>query len=66
MLETSALTFDDEQMTPLDNEALAAIVGGEGPLSWLLKKVGELVFDCIAGGLDDLISAAKEGYEDGR
>jgi hypothetical protein len=66
MLDTVALTFDREHITPLDEELLAGVAGGEGPLSWIADKVGALLFDCIAGGLDDLIAAAKEGYQDGR
>lgn len=66
MLDNAMLTFYGEQITPLDDETLASVNGGEGPRDWFLKKVGELLFDCLAGSLDDIISAAKEGYEDAR
>jgi hypothetical protein len=60
------LAANGEQITVLDDQALASIAGGDGIRDWFLKKVGELLFDCIAGGLDDLISAAEEGYADAR
>jgi hypothetical protein len=66
MLDIATLTFDGELMTPLGDETLASIAGGDGPGSWFFKKVGELLFDCLAGSLDNVISAATEGYEDAR
>lgn len=66
MLETNMLAFDGDQIALLDDQALASITGGDGFKDWLIKKVGELLFDCIAGGLDTIISAAEEGYADGR
>ena len=66
MLNNVALALDREQIIPLDDEALAGIVGGDGPLEWFLKKVGDLFFECITGDLDNLIDAIAEGYEDGR
>jgi hypothetical protein len=66
MLNNVALTLDREQIIPLDCEALAGIVGGDGAVEWFVKKVGELLFDCIAGDLDNLIDAIGEGYTDGR
>lgn len=66
MFENATLTLDGEQMTLLDDETLGSIAGGESPRDWFFKKVGELLFDCLAGSLDDIISAAKEGYADAR
>lgn len=66
MLNSHALAVGGGQIALLQDETLASITGGDGPGSWLLKKIGEMLFDCIAGGLDDLISAAEEGYEDAR
>ena len=66
MLHSTALAAAGEHMITLDDDALASVVGGDGWKEWLAKKIGELVFDCIAGGLDDLIDAAQEGYEDAR
>lgn len=66
MLDIRTLALNGEQIAVLDDHALASIVGGDGIRDWLVKKIGELLFDCIAGGLDDLISAAEEGYADAR
>ena len=66
MLETRTLVVDSEHIALLDDHALASIRGGEGPLSWLAKKVGDLLWDCLSGDLDSVIAAAKEGYEDAR
>lgn len=66
MLDTQLLAVDGGQITVLDEQTLASIDGGDGFKDWLIKKVGELLFDCIAGGLDDLIAAAEEGYADAR
>jgi hypothetical protein len=66
MLNNIALTLDREQIIALDDEALAGIVAGGGAVEWFVKKVGELLFDCIAGDLDNLIDAIGEGYADGR
>lgn len=66
MLHSTALAAAGEHMITLDDDALASVVGGDGWKEWLAKKIGELVFDCIAGGLDDLIGAAQEGYADAR
>ena len=65
MLDTSVLATSGEPITMLDEEALASIVGGDWK-TWLADKVGKLLTDCIFGGLDDLIDAAQEGYEDAR
>lgn len=66
MLHSTALAAAGEHMITLDDDALASVVGGDGWREWLAKKIGELAFDCIAGGLDDLIDAAQAGYEDAR
>lgn len=66
MLDNVTLTVDREHITLLDEQTLAGIVGGEGVLEWFAKKVGTLLFDCIAGDLDNLIDAIGEGYEEGR
>jgi len=66
MLDTQLLAVDGGQITVLDEQTLASLGGGDGFKDWLIKKVGELLFDCIAGGLDDLIAAAEEGYTDAR
>jgi len=66
MLDTHTLALDGEHITLLDEQALASIVGGDGIKDWLAKKIGELLFDCLAGSLDTIISAAEEGYGDAR
>lgn len=66
MLGNDTLASSGEQLTQLDDDALAAIVGGLGPVSWFLKEVGKVLLDCLEGGLDAVISAAEEGYDDAR
>lgn len=66
MLDTMTLTVDGDRFIPLDEEALTSISGGDGIREWLAKEIGSLLFDCIAGSLDTIISAAQEGYEDAR
>lgn len=66
MLDIATLTFDGEQMTLLDDAALASIAGGDGPKDWILKKFIDLVVDCLTGSLDEIIAAAEEGYADAR
>ena len=66
MLDTRTLAFDGDQIALLDQHALASISGGAGIKEWLAKQIGTLLFDCISGSLDAIISAAEEGYEDGR
>ena len=66
MLNTQMLALDGEQIIPLDQQALASISGGDGIKEWLAKQIGTLLFDCISGSLDAIISAAEEGYEDAR
>jgi hypothetical protein len=63
MHENYTLAASGEQLTELDDKALAAI-GGEGPLGTGLIELGKLLWDCIKTGLDDVIDAAKEGYGD--
>jgi hypothetical protein len=66
MLNNFALTLDRGEIIPLGDEALAGIIGGDGALEWFVKKVGELLFDCIAGDLDNLIDAIGDGYQAGQ
>lgn len=66
MLDTITLAVAGEHMTALDDDALASVVGGDGFRDWIVKKIGELVFDCLSGSLDTIIDAAKAGYEDAR
>jgi hypothetical protein len=66
MLDIRMLALNGEQIAVLDDQALASIAGGDGVRDWLVKKVGELLFDCLTGALDTIISAAEEGYEDAR
>lgn len=66
MLDNYMLAVDDGQVALLDENALASITGGDGFRDWLYKKVGELLFDCLAGSLDTIIEAAEEGYGDAR
>lgn len=66
MLDTMTLAIDSEHIALLDEQALAAVSGGEGIKDWLAKQIGGLLFDCIADSLDTIISAAQEGYEDAR
>jgi hypothetical protein len=64
MLEYNALAASGEQLTALDDDALATIVGGEGPLSRIVSELVTILWDCVRDGLDDVIDAAKEGYGD--
>ncbi|HJU66981.1 MAG TPA: hypothetical protein VJ650_01955 [Gemmatimonadaceae bacterium] len=66
MLDTPMLAMSGEHITVLDEHALASIAGGDGFKDWLVKKVGELLFDCLTESLDTIIAAAEEGYEDAR
>lgn len=66
MLATHMLAVDGEYVALLDERALASITGGDGIKDWFYKKIGELLFDCLAGSLDTIIAAAEEGYEDAR
>ena len=66
MLDTRMLAFEGGQVRLLDQQTLASINGGEGIKEWLAKQIGSLLFDCISGSLDAIISAAEEGYEDAR
>lgn len=66
MLDNYMLAIDGDQVALLDEQALASITGGDGIKDWLARKIGELLFDCLAGSLDTIIAAAEEGYEDAR
>jgi len=66
MLDTYMLAVDGEHIALLDEQSLASITGGDGIKDWLYKKIGELLFDCLAGSLDTIIAAAEDGYEDAR
>ena len=64
MYENYTLAASGEHLIELDDKALSAIVGGDGPIRRFLEAVGSLVWDCLSEGLDDVIDAAKEGYAD--
>ena len=64
MHENYTLAASGGQLTELDDQALAAIVGGEGPFRKFIDAVVSLMWDCVSDGLDDVIDAAKEGYAD--
>jgi bacteriocin-like protein len=64
MHQNDTLAARGEQLIELDEKALAAIVGGDGPIRKFLEAVGSLLWDCVSEGLDDVIDAAKEGYAD--
>jgi hypothetical protein len=66
MLNTPILALEGEHVVPLDQQMMASISGGDGIKEWLAKQIGTLLFDCISGSLDAIISAAEEGYEDAR
>ena len=66
MLDTYMLSVQGDQVALLDEHTLASITGGEGIKDWFYRKVGELLFDCLAGSLDTIIAAAEEGYNDAR
>jgi hypothetical protein len=64
MLDKYTLASSGEQLTQLDDAALAAIVGGDGPWSRIFAELVQVLWDCVKTGLDDVISAAEEGYAD--
>lgn len=66
MFDKYALASSGEQLTPLDDDALAAVVGGEIPWGKIIGEVVDLLWECLKSGLDDVISAAGEGYGDAR
>ena len=66
MLDMLALAGSGEHITTLDDETLASVVGGDGWKEWVAKQVVTFVVDCVLNGLDTLIDAAEEGYEDAR
>jgi hypothetical protein len=66
MLKTeSSLVPMGDNVTPLDDETLAAIVGG-GPLGTILREAVSVLWNCVKDGLDEVISAAEEGFADAR
>ena len=66
MLNDQARAHSGEQMIQLDEEQLAGIVGGLGPLSKVLGELASILWDCVKTGIDDVIDAAEEGYADNR
>ena len=66
MLDTMTLAVDSGHVAFLDEQALSTVSGGDGIKEWLAKQIGTLLFDCIGGSLDTIISAAQEGYDDAR
>ena len=66
MLNDHALADSGGQMTQLDDDALAGIVGGLGPWGRIIGEVVEVLWECVKDGIDDVIDAAKEGYGDAR
>jgi hypothetical protein len=66
MLDNYSLAASGEQLTQLDDDALAGIVGGDGPWGTIFGEVVKFLWDCVKTGLDDVISAAEEGYGDAR
>lgn len=64
MLYDNALARQGGQLIPLDDEALATISGGDGPLITALREIGTLLWNCIKTGIDDVIAGAEEGYAD--
>ena len=66
MHDMLAVAGSGDHITTLDDEALASVVGGDGWKEWVAKQVVTFVVDCVLNGLDTLIDAAEEGYEDAR
>jgi hypothetical protein len=67
MLNNYTLALSGEQLTELDDTALATIAGGFGiPWGKIAGEVLEVLWDCVKGGIDDVIEAAGEGYGDAR
>ena len=64
MLYDHALTGRGGQPIPLDDETMATISGGDGPLTRLFTEIGSLLWECIKTGIDDVIAGAEEGYAD--
>lgn len=64
MLDKYTLASSGKQLTQLDDSALAAIVGGDGPWGRIFSELVQVLWDCVKTGLDDVISAAEEGYAD--
>lgn len=64
MLYDNALAGRGGQLIPLDDETMATISGGEGPVITALREIGKLLWECIKAGIDDVIAGAEEGYAD--
>ena len=66
MINDSTLAASGEQLTQLDENALATIVGGEIPWGRIVGEGISILWECVKAGLDDVISAAEDGYSDAR
>lgn len=64
MLYDNALAGRGGQPIPLDDETLATITGGDGPVITVVKEIARLFWECIKTGIDDVIAGAEEGYAD--
>ena len=64
MLYDNALAGRGGQLIPLDDETLATISGGDGPLITIITEFGRLLWECVKTGIDDVIAGAEEGYAD--
>ncbi len=60
----NALAGRGGQLIPLDDETLATISGGDGPLITIITEFGKLLWECVKTGIDDVIAGAEEGYTD--
>jgi hypothetical protein len=61
-----ALAPVSAHMPVLGTEELTEIAGGLGPLGRIFGEFVSILWDCVKTGIDDVIDAAKEGYEDNR
>lgn len=64
MLYDNALASQGGQPIPIDDETLATISGGDGPLIRIVTEFGKLLWECVKTGIDDVIAGAEEGYAD--
>jgi hypothetical protein len=64
MINHCTLAASGEQLTQLDDDALATIVGGEIPWGKIVGEAISLLWECVKTGIDDVIDAAAEGYGD--
>jgi hypothetical protein len=64
MLDNDTLAPSGEQLTELDDHALAAVVGGLGPASRIFGEIVRVLWDCVITGLVDVIDAAQVGFGD--